>query len=105
MTLLESDWKKFTKLKKTALSRFCERVLAEIDAIRTKETLSSHDQYLEIFALIEKRDRELAQTFDYHSRSKALFQLHLIVARDLLEDEELSQFSEETRKVIESSRS
>lgn len=101
MTILESDWKKFTKLKKTALSRFCERVLAEVDAVRAKETLSSHDQYLEIFSLIEKRDRELAQIFDYHSRSKALHQLHLIVSRGLLEDEEISQFSEAMRKVIE----
>lgn len=105
MIIPESDWKKFTKLKETALSRFCERVLAEVDAVRANVTLSSHDQYLEIFALIEKRDRELAQIFDYHSRSKALFQLDLIVSRGLLEDEELSQFTEVTRKIIGSSNS
>ena len=101
MTILEADWKKFTKLKEKALARFCGQVLAEIDGIRANEALSSHDQYLEIFTLIRNRDRELAQIFDYHSRSKALMQLHLIVSRDLLEEKELSQLSEETRKAVE----
>ncbi len=102
MTIPESDWKKFVKLKEVALSRFCERILTEVDAIRANAALSSHDQYLELFALIEKRDRELAQTFDDHSRSKALLQLDLIASRGLLEAEELSELSEATRKVIES---
>ncbi len=101
MTILEADWKNFMKLKEKALSRFCDQVLVEIDTIRANEALSSHDQYQKIFTLTKKRDRELAQIFDYHSRSKALMQLHLIVSRDLLEEKELSQLSEETRKAVE----
>lgn len=101
MTIPEADWRVFTKLKEKALSRFCDQILVEIDTIRANETLSSYDQYLKIFALTKKRDRELAKIFDFHSRSKALMQLHLIVCHDLLEEKELSQLSEETRKAVE----
>jgi hypothetical protein len=42
----ESDWKKFTKLKKIALERFCDSVLEESRKLCDKENSTSHDNYL-----------------------------------------------------------
>jgi hypothetical protein len=33
MSILESDWKKFKELRKIALDRFCQGVLADVKAI------------------------------------------------------------------------
>jgi hypothetical protein len=33
MSILESDWRKFKELRKIALDRFCQGVLADVKAI------------------------------------------------------------------------
>lgn len=96
----ESDWKKFTKLKKIALERFCESVLNESRLLCDREDLTAHEKYLEIYEIIQKRDRELGRTFDGHSRSRADQQLRDMYNRGLVTDDELSKFSEKTRNLV-----
>jgi hypothetical protein len=54
-------------------------------------------RYLAVFQLIQRRDRELANTFDDLRRSTALRELALIQSHELLSDEEFGRFSVETR--------
>ena len=96
----ESDWKKFTKLKKMALERFCEAALEESRELCDREDLTAHERYLELYEIIQKRDRELGRAFDGHSRSRADQQLRDIYNRGLVTDDELSKFSEETRNLV-----
>ena len=96
----ESDWKKFTKLKKIALERFCESVLNESRLLCDREDLTAHEKYLELYKIIHKRDRELGRAFDGHSRSRADLQLRDMYNRGLVSDDELSKFSEETRSLV-----
>lgn len=96
----ESDWKLLSKLRTDALERFCQRVLAEIDSINANKTLSAHQRYVEINQIIERRDEELARTFDDHRRSTAFFELAAIQSHGLLTQEEFLQFSPETRSAI-----
>jgi hypothetical protein len=98
----EQDWKIFRGLAEVALDRFCARVLAEISAVVADTSKSNHDRYGEIYGLIRNRDRELGQTFDCMSRSKASLQLLLMVRLDLITEEELEQFSDSTRKYVTS---
>jgi hypothetical protein len=47
-----------------ALERFCERVLAEIEHVNNDNTLSFHRRHLDIFEIIERRNREMGRIFD-----------------------------------------
>ena len=96
----ESDWNKFTKLKKIALERFCESVLDESRMLYDKENLTAHERYLELYRVIQKRDKELCRAFDGHSRSRADQQLREMYIKGLVTDDELSKFSEETRNFV-----
>ena len=97
----ESDWKLLRQMAPVALERFCQRILEEIDLSRSDSTKSYHQRYLDIFALLQQRDKELAHAFDDLRRSTALTQLATIYAHDLLTEEEFLRFSPETRSVIE----
>ncbi len=96
----ESDGKKFTKLKKIALERFCESVLDESRMLCDRENLTAHEKYLDMYKIIEKRDKELVRVFDGHSRSRADQQLRDMYNKGLVTEDELSKFSEETQNVV-----
>jgi len=96
----ESDWKKFTKLKKIALERFCESVLDESRVLCDRENLTAHERYLDLYKIIQKRDKQLGRVFDGHSRSRADQQLRDMYNKSLVTDDELSKFSEETQKFV-----
>ena len=97
----ESDWKILKKLHPVALERFCEKVLEEIDSIKSDSTKSFHKKYLDIYDLTRRRDREMARIFDNPRRSVALGQLTQMKASGLVTEEELSHFSQETRDRVE----
>ncbi len=97
-----SDWKVFRKLQPIALDRFCQRVLAELTRLACYSGMDNNQRYLAIYTPVKERDKELANMFDGLSRSNAMFQLMLIQARQLLKEEEMAQFTPETRERIRS---
>lgn len=97
----ESDWKLLRQLHKVALERFCQRILHEIECINSDSTKSFHQRYLDIFNVIERRDKEIAQCFDGARRSTALTQLALMQAGGLITEEEFMSFSPEIRSVLD----
>ena len=102
-TIPESDWKVFRRLADLALERFCARVLADISKIiEADNDQTSHERYQAIYGLIHERDKKLAMAFDDVSRSMAIQQLAVICRYQLLTDEEMSQFSGETRAAVSS---
>lgn len=102
MSILESDWKKFKELRKIALDRFCQGVLADAKAISQHGALSAHARYGMLYGLIRDRNKDMAQAFDRYSqsRSSALTALRLYVMHDLLTDEELSVLSEDAQSCV-----
>jgi len=96
----ESDWRKFTKLKKIALERFCKSVLDESRVCCDREDLTAYERYSDIYKIIQKRDKELGRAFDGHSRSRADQQLRDMYNKGLVTDDELSKFSEETQNLV-----
>ena len=97
----ESDWRRFKKLHAVALERFCEQVLREVARAGADKSKTPHKRYLEVFRLIQRRDRELADAFDDFRRSTAVRQLYIIRAYGLLTEAELSEFSPEVRGELE----
>jgi hypothetical protein len=96
----EADWKLFRQLHPIALERFCQRVLSEVASLASQTDKSSHERYLAVFKLIQRRDKELADAFNDMRRSTALQQLACIRSHELLTDDEFSRFSPETRAAV-----
>jgi hypothetical protein len=99
-SISEPDWKVLRELKPIALDRFCQRVLDEIARVASDASKTSHERYLAVYQLIERRDRELATAFNGLRRSTALLQLMSMQSHGLLTAEEMSRFSAETREVV-----
>ncbi|HEV8715792.1 MAG TPA: peptide ABC transporter substrate-binding protein [Candidatus Binatia bacterium] len=97
----ESDWKLLRQMVPVALDRFCQRILGELDRIGSDSTKGHHQRYLAIFAVLQRRDQEIAQAFNDLRRSTALTQLAAIYSQGLLTEEEFVRFSLETRSIIE----
>jgi hypothetical protein len=95
------DWKVLRRVHPLALERFCERVLAEIDRVSRDGAKGHHARYLEIFRIIQQRDREIARLLDNPRRSHALTMLAQIRSQGLLTEDEFSSLSPETRGAIQ----
>ena len=100
-TIAEADWKVLRRVHPFALERFCERVLSEIEHITHVRSQSAHQRYLDIFKIIEQRDRQMASIFDDPKRSNALTMLARMRSEGLLMADEFSSLSQETRSAIE----
>jgi hypothetical protein len=97
----EPDWKVLRRVHPLVLERFCERVLAEIDRVSRDGAKGHHARYLQIFRIIQQRDREIARLFDNPRRSHALTMLAQIRSQGLLTEDEFSSLSPETRGAIQ----
>ncbi len=96
----ELDWKILRQLHKVALERFCERILLEIERVYSDRTKSFHEKYLEVWALLRRRDKEMARAFDDLRRSRALIQIASMKGLGVLTDDELRRFSQETQELV-----
>ena len=90
--LSEKDWRAFKALKADALERYSSSILAESAAVSADMKRTAHERYLAVYALIQARNREMAKTFDGHSRSKARYQLRMMHTMELITDEDLQRF-------------
>jgi tRNA nucleotidyltransferase/poly(A) polymerase len=101
LEIKEPDWKVLRRVHPLALERFCERVLAEIDRVLRNGAPSPHARYLQIFRILQQRDREMARLFDNPRRSHALTMLAQIRSQGLLTEDEFSSLSPEKRATIQ----
>lgn len=58
-----------------AVARFCEGVIAEVERVMHASTEGAHQRYLNIFKVMERRDREMARLFNGLKRSEGLMML------------------------------
>jgi len=98
--LPECDWKHLRMVAQAALDRFCTRVLDESRAIIADDAASAHDRYLQLFRLIEKRDRGMAAAFNDMRRSTAFERLAAMIQLGVITDEDLSGFTPNTREIV-----
>lgn len=96
----EEDWKIFKIIYPKALDRICERVLDEIEEIKSQEGPSNHEKYLQVYKMIKKSDRNIGNIFNDYRRSTALIRLGQMNSFGLLTPKEIGEFSEETRQVL-----
>lgn len=87
----EADWKLLRRLHAVALERFCRRVIEEIGGATSGRHGDYHRSFLEVFALVNERNREQARTFDDLRRGKAMILLANMMEGRLLSEEEFSR--------------
>lgn len=97
----ESDWKRLREFYKSGLERYCKRVLEEVGRLNTGTPLSYHQRYIEIYRLIERKDKQLGFIFNDNLRRSRAVELALMLRREaLMPDEEFEQFSPQTQHLI-----
>lgn len=96
----ERDWKVFRQLRKLALERLCQRILNEVADLSHNSAASFHDRYLDVYRLLQRRDREIADAFNDPRRSQAMIQLSMMKSLRLIEPDEISRFSTSTQEVL-----
>jgi len=64
VTFPEHDWRLLRVVHRTALDRYCTRVLEECVATIRGTDISPHDRYLRLFRLLKERDESIATAFD-----------------------------------------
>src|ERR1043165_1437589 len=97
----ERDWKVFRELRQIALARLCDKILGEAKAEIERPEKSSHEKYLSLYKLMDKRDDDVARAFNDFRRSTALKQIGIIHSMGLFTAEELRRFSPETVQIIQ----
>ncbi len=98
VNIKKSDWIKFKAIKEQALEKFCANAFAEFEATMHDESLSIHDRYLKLYDSVRKTDKRLARTFDGLSRSRAAWQMKMMQAEGLVDDEAMEELSDEFRE-------
>jgi hypothetical protein len=96
----ESDWKVFRELRPVWVERYCQGVNSEVASRLSDERLSAHKRYLDVYSLIDRKDRELGKAFNDMRRSTAVIQIRIIRAPGVITDNELARFSDSTRNFI-----
>ena len=97
VTFPERDWRLLRSLHRASIDRYCARVLEECATVIRDTKTSSHDRYLQLFRLVKEHDQNIAAAFDDLRRSTAIQRLASMLLLGTVTDEELSQFSAETR--------
>ena len=97
----ESDWKVLRRVHPLAVERFCERVLGEVERLARDSAQSLHERYLQIYKLMEQRDREMARLFNDPKRSRALTMMVHMRAEGLMTDEEFAELTDGTQRALE----
>jgi hypothetical protein len=98
MPFSERDWKHLRSLHRTALDRYCTRVLDESAAIIQDTHDSSHERYLRLFYLLQDRSAEMATAFDDLRRSTAVQRLSAMVSLGLLTEQDLAGFNPDVQE-------
>ncbi|UVM73826.1 MULTISPECIES: hypothetical protein [Pseudomonas] len=100
MSISDSDWKRYNELSELALERFCQGVLSDAQTVAQNEVLSAHARYRTLYRLMRDRDKSLAMAFNVGRRRDISLSLRLLIAYDLLSDQELTILSEELRERV-----
>jgi len=96
----ESDWKYLRTIKDTILNRHCDAILEVIDLILQNRKGEEHKSYIQIYRLINDKDKEIAVTYNDLKRSSAIDKICHMRKNLAMTDEEFSKFSEETQNIV-----
>ena len=98
----EKDWKTIRTLKEKALDLACRRILEKSSKIIEVGDKNAHGKYLDLYKMIDSEDKQIAHLFSDLKRSTAIMKLSLWKFNNLIGEEDLKSFSDESRGKVES---
>lgn len=99
--IVEKDWKLIRSMKDSKLNQACEQILGVAGSAITNKGNKNHAAYLDVWEIVQAGDDKIAEMFDDLRRSNAVLKLAAWKRNSLLTENELNEFSEETRSAIE----
>jgi hypothetical protein len=100
-SIAEKDWKLLRAMQDEKLDTACEKILAKINNTITNKENENHKAYLKVWKIVKSEDRKIADMFNDLKRSNAVLKLAFWKQNGLLTEQEISQFSPETRSILE----
>ena len=98
-TIPEPDWKVFRRLHPLAVQRYFDKLMAELGRIVTDTTKETKERYWEVHDFMRDKNKEMDWLLDDLRRSTAFEHIAAMCRHGLFTDEEIAQFSHETRQV------
>lgn len=96
----ERDWKRIRDLKDELLNVACEQIFQRVEKLSADRAGQQHKSYLELYNLIKKEDKAIADMFDGLSRNSAFFKIAALKHNGVLSDAQMELFTEETQSVV-----
>jgi len=96
----EKDWQQLRTLKDDMLDNACERIFKKIDKISKSRKGREHESYLKLWKILKEEDEAISIMFDDLKRSNAFMKLIALRRNNLLSDNDLELFTEETQSII-----
>ena len=94
----ESDWKYLGKIKDIIINRHCDAILEALELFIKNIEGAEHQTYLQIYSLVERKDKEIAITYNDLKRSNAIEKICHMRRHLAMTDEEFSKFSDEKKR-------
>lgn len=102
--MTESEWKVFKKIHKKAIEMFCEISFEEFSEVINNKGEHVHDRYLQLYDLVQNRNKQMRYIFDGLSRNKAPLQLLAMRSEGVADEALLSKLSDEFLQVTDPDR-
>ena len=96
----EKDWKLFRQLEPLLLAKACESIFIKVEEIAHNRVDKEHQSYLSLYDLIKQEDAKIAETFNNPTRNNVILKIVALKRFDILTDEQLQQFSDETQATV-----
>jgi hypothetical protein len=102
MSIPEKDWKLFRKLQSELTAKACDLVFIQVNNISSVRAGKEHQSYLDLYRLIETEDAKIAEMFNNPTRNNVRLKIVTLKKNEVLSDEQLKMFSEETQEFVNS---
>jgi len=96
--LPESDWKLLRLMKDTLLRRASRTALDRVKGIVIGQDDDPHKIYLALWDTLKTEDSKIGRMFDNMKRSTAILNLAEMIRNELIREDELQGFTEETKE-------
>lgn len=103
ITISEADWKVWKALRLRTIDKFCEQTFSQLQQLIDGEA-AIHDRHRLLYQLVTERDQQIEELFDPLTRNRSLHQLLNLYRVGLIEDEDLSPFSDELQYFVQERR-
>lgn len=95
MTLLESDWKKYSKIFDYVIERYYQKINENIQNILNSTDYSEQDKNYLIYELTKATEKIVKKYYINHARSKCYHNVIFMISDKILTYDDITDFSEE----------